>query len=69
VTGLRLDLPVGAEIGSAFGAARLAMLAAGGSEAEVCVKPPMRRSFAPRASHAPILANAASTCRRFISRE
>jgi xylulokinase len=56
VTGLRLDLPVGAEIGSAFGAARLAMLAAGGSEAEVCVKPPVRRSFAPEASHAPLLA-------------
>jgi xylulokinase len=56
VTGLRLDLPVGAEIGSAFGAARLAMLAAGGPKAEVCAKPPVRRSFAPDASRAPILA-------------
>jgi len=55
VTGLTLDLPLGAEIGSAFGAARLAMLAAGGPEAEVCVKPPVRRSFAPQASHAPLL--------------
>ncbi len=56
VTGLRLDLPVGAEIGSAFGAARLAMLAAGGSEAEVCMKPAVRCSFAPETSHAPLLA-------------
>jgi xylulokinase len=55
-TGLRLDLGLGAEVGSAFGAARLAMLAAGGSEAEVCVKPPVRRSFAPDASRAPLLA-------------
>ena len=56
VTGLTLHLPVGAEVGSAFGAARLAMLAAGGSEAEVCVKPPVRRSFAPREGDAPLLA-------------
>jgi hypothetical protein len=46
-----MDLPVGAEIGSAFGAARLA---AGRSAAEVCVKPPVRRSFAPRPSNAPL---------------
>ncbi len=55
VTGLTLDLPVGAEIGSAFGAARLAMLAAGGSEAEVCIKPPVRRSFIADAAHGPLL--------------
>ena len=56
VTGLRLDLPVGAEIGAAFGAARLAMLATGGSEATVCTKPAVRHSFAPETSHAPLLA-------------
>ena len=56
VTGLRLDLPVGAEIGSAFGAARLAMLAAGYSEAEVCVKPAVRRSFPPDEVTKPLLA-------------
>jgi xylulokinase len=56
VTGLTLDLPVGAEVGSAFGAARLAMLAAGGVEAEVCVKPAVRRSFAPESAGAPLLA-------------
>jgi xylulokinase len=56
VTGLTLDLPVGAEIGSAFGAARLAMLAAGGSEAEICVKPSVRRSFAPNIEYASLLA-------------
>jgi xylulokinase len=56
VTGLRLDLPVGAEVGSAFGAARLAMLAVGGAEQEVCVKPPVRRSFVPDAPQIPLLA-------------
>ena len=56
VTALTLDLPVGAEIGSAFGAARLAMLAAGGSEAEICVKPAVRRSFVHEVSNAPLLA-------------
>ncbi|WP_088348303.1 MULTISPECIES: xylulokinase [Rhodomicrobium] len=56
VTGLTLDLPLGAEVGSAFGAARLAMLAAGGSEADVCFKPEVRRRFAPAASGAPLLA-------------
>jgi xylulokinase len=64
-----MDLPAGAEIGSAFGAARLAMLAAGGSETEVCVKPPVRRSFAPRPPTRRSRPNAASTCRRFISGE
>jgi xylulokinase len=56
VTGLTLDLPAGAELGSAFGAARLAMLAAGGTEAEVCVKPSVRRSFAPQEAQVPLLA-------------
>jgi xylulokinase len=56
ITGLTLNLPVGAELGSAFGAARLAMLAAGGSEAEICTKPPMRRSFAANESNGALLA-------------
>jgi xylulokinase len=55
-TGLTLDLPEGAEIGSAFGAARLAMLAAGGSEAEICAKPAVRRRFVPEVSLVPLLA-------------
>jgi xylulokinase len=55
VTGLTLHQPVGSEIGSAFGAARLGMLAAGGSEAEVCTKPEVRRSFAPQGDM-PVLA-------------
>jgi xylulokinase len=45
-----LDLPSGAELGAAFGAARLGMLAAGaGSEAEICTRPPIRRTFTPDA--------------------
>jgi xylulokinase len=47
VTGVRLDLPVGAELGAAFGAARLGMLAVGGSEAAICTKPDVRRTFVP----------------------
>ena len=48
VLGLRLALPEGAETGAALGAARLAILAAGaGSEAAVCVPPPVRESFVP----------------------
>ena len=48
VTGLTLDLPEGAELGAAFGAARLGMIAgAEAAEAEVCVKPRVRASFSP----------------------
>jgi len=43
-----LDLPEGAELGGAFGAARLAMLAAkAGSEAEICFKPKIKSRFLP----------------------
>ena len=38
-TGLKLDIPAGAELGAAFGAARLGMLAAGGNEDAVCAMP------------------------------
>ncbi len=56
-----LQLPKGAEIGAALGAARLAMLAAGGgSEAEVCIPPPIEDVFVPEpevfALYAPRLA-------------
>lgn len=47
-TGLTLDLPAGAELGAAFGAARLAMIAAGGAIYEICVRPAIVKSFAPR---------------------
>jgi xylulokinase len=54
---LPLDLPEGAEIGAAFGAARLAMIAAGaGSVTEICVKPSIRRRFEPRQEHASLFA-------------
>ncbi len=55
VTGLTIDLAAGAEAGAAFGAARLAMLAAGaGDEEAVCVRPPIQRQFAPDAASAAI---------------
>ena len=46
-TGLKLDIPAGAELGAAYGAARLGMLAAGGSEDEVCAKPAIKQSVSP----------------------
>lgn len=52
VVGLDLSLPAGAEAGAAFGAARLAMLAAGGDEASVCMRPPIERHFVPRPERA-----------------
>ncbi|MEJ1158461.1 xylulokinase [Prosthecomicrobium sp. N25] len=59
-TGLTLDLPQGAELGAAFGAARLGMLAAGGREDAVCTKPAVRRSFAPDRSVESLLAGRAA---------
>ena len=48
VTNFPLDLPEGAELGGAFGAARLAMLAAhAGSEDEICFKPKIKTRFLP----------------------
>ncbi|MFC7397542.1 xylulokinase [Chelatococcus sp. GCM10030263] len=48
VLGVTLDLPDGAEVGAAFGAARLGMLAAGvGTTAAVCTRPALRRRFVP----------------------
>jgi xylulokinase len=48
-TRVPLDLTEGGEVGAALGAARLGMLAAGGSEAEVCVKRPVRQRIEPTA--------------------
>jgi xylulokinase len=48
-TRVGFDIPDGAELGAAFGAARLGMLAAGMSEAEVCIKRPVRRRIEPGA--------------------
>ena len=61
VLGLTLMLPEGADTGAALGAARLAMLAAGaGTEAAVCVAPPLHGRFVPdparAARYAPRLA-------------
>jgi xylulokinase len=44
-----LDIPDGAELGAAFGAARLGMLASGMSEPAVCGKRPVRARISPRA--------------------
>jgi xylulokinase len=46
-TGVGFDIPDGAERGAAFGAARLGMLAAGMTEAEVCIKRPVRGRIEP----------------------
>ncbi|MBB2971310.1 xylulokinase [Mesorhizobium sp. RMAD-H1] len=57
VLNLPLDLPEGAEIGAAFGAARLGMVAARAGTAEaVCRKPAIRARFEPDPVKAPILA-------------
>jgi xylulokinase len=46
---ITLDLPVGADRGAAFGAARLGMMAAGaGSLGDVCAKPAVQAHFSPR---------------------
>lgn len=48
--GVPLDLPDGAELGAALGAARLGMLAAkAGDERTICTRPKISRRFTPRA--------------------
>ena len=63
-----LDLPLlthrGGEAGGALGAARLAWLADGGSEASVCVPPPVARRFEPDAAVRERLAPRAARFRR-----
>jgi xylulokinase len=61
IAGLEIELAAGAEAGAAFGAARLAMLAAGaGDERTICARPETQRRFIPDAAraalHAPRLA-------------
>ena len=55
-----LEVPLavceGGEAGGAMGAARLAWLADGGSEAEVCLRPPVRQRFEPNRTNASVLA-------------
>ena len=56
VLGIALDLPEGAEIGAAFGAARLGLIAAGGGTIDsVCQKPAIRARFDPDPEQAPLL--------------
>ncbi len=53
VTGLSIDLAVGAEAGAALGAARLAMLAAGAGDVKsICARPAPQRRFEPDAARA-----------------
>lgn len=55
---IALDLPVGADRGAAFGAARLGMMAAGGhSLGDVLAKPAVRRRFSPQGIDATLLAD------------
>lgn len=67
-TGLTLDLPQGAELGGAFGAARLGMIAGGAPEAEVCVKPAIRASFSPNRAIEPVLHERAMLMRALYRR-
>jgi xylulokinase len=47
--GVPLDLPDGAELGAALGAARLGMLAAkAGNEQTICTRPKIAKRFTPR---------------------
>jgi xylulokinase len=62
-TGLTLDVPNSAELGAAFGAARLGMIAAGVSEQEVCIKPAIRASFSPDRAAIPLLCERATRMR------
>jgi xylulokinase len=68
-TGLALDLPEGAELGAAFGAARLGMIAAGAAESDVCVRPPVRATFVPNASLRAMLPERAQRARALYRRQ
>ena len=50
LTGISIDLPAEDDFGTAFGAARLAMLADGAEIAEVCHKPDIKLTIDPDAS-------------------
>jgi xylulokinase len=62
-TGLTLEAPEGAELGAAFGAARLGMIAGGAAEKDVCVKARVRATFVPNSEVAPLLAQRAASAR------
>ncbi|KNZ30931.1 MAG: xylulose kinase [Methylibium sp. NZG] len=64
VLGVPLTTHTGGEAGGALGAARLAWLADGGSEAEVCTAPPVARGFEPDAAAHVALALRAERFRR-----
>jgi xylulokinase len=68
-TGLILALPESAELGAAFGAARLGMIAAGLSEQEVCIKPAIRASFVPDRANEPVLRERAARMRALYRRD
>jgi xylulokinase len=55
-TGLSLDIPVDAEVGAAFGAARLGRLAAGAEESAVLRRPQLRHSVGPGLQEASLVA-------------
>ncbi len=48
--GAPIDVPAGGELGGAFGAARLGMMAATGAGAEIATPPPIARTVAPDAA-------------------
>ena len=54
--GVAMQVHEGGEAGAALGAARLAWLADGGDEAEVCRAAPVSRVFAPDAAESALLA-------------
>jgi len=56
VLGTLLETHEGGETGAALGAARLGHLACGGSEPEVCGRPPVARRFEPSAAAGALLA-------------
>jgi xylulokinase len=57
VLGVQLELHTGSEAGAALGAARLGQLACGKSEAEVCARPPVTRTYAPSREQGAALAD------------
>lgn len=63
--GIPVDLPVGGDFGAAFGAARLAMLAASDADPDaVCTPPAIASSFTPDRALAPAFAEAHERYRR-----
>jgi xylulokinase len=67
VLGVTLETHVGGEAGAALGAARLAQLACGAGEAEVCTRPPVARAFTPGAAGGALLAERLERFRRLYA--